>query len=286
MNLSFEEFKRVITGKVENEFPNYEIINKNILKDNDIYFNGIVVREPKSDISRIFYTEFLYEAYQHGTSMEELMEMVRNSVKVAVSFDFSKISRDFILENVRLAAMNTEKNSERLNNIPSFSNMDISFIPRCLFADSSFVVNHSLLKNFGITEEEIFEHAKKNTAKDINIRSLFADFAPECGDLPIFTVTNEFSIFGAGILGCPEALDKIGDRMLGNYAIIPASLHQLIVMPADEVMDIEDVREMIQDVNSTGLKETDYLSDNLFFYNTDRKELKIAEESDLDRDMD
>lgn len=289
MILNFEEFNKVLTDRIKNEFPGYEVVTREIQKDNGVVQPGIEIREPKSNAAPVFYPEKLYDAYQNGTGMDELIEMIKNSVKLAVPYNIAEISKEFILKSVRLSAINTEKNTERLKSVPSFSMLDLSFIPRCILSDNqtaSFVVNNDMLKSYGITEEELFESAKANTSKDLHTVTLSTMFAPECGEFPMYAITNRFKTYGAGILGCDKALEKIGDWLYGDYVIIPSSLHEIIVMPAPEVTSVADIREIISMVNETQISRTEYLSNNLYFYDTENGLLKIAEENDLDKEMD
>ena len=293
--MEFNEFKEEILRRIAEEFSGYSILEKQILKDNGVYLTGIEIREPGNNVAPMFYADNMYEAYQSGGTMDQIIDSIRVTLSKSMPFDIANISKEFVLKNARLVAVNTERNAERLKETPSFSNLGISFVPRCILNESlhgSFVINRSLLNSFGITEDEIMEAAKKNTVEDLQIKPLTEMLKsmgfpiPEIDAPAMYIVTNSAAHFGAGALGCPEALEKIGEKMGGDFAAIPSSVHELIVLPAADVPNVRGIIETISYVNETQVSETEYLSNNLFFYSAEEKVLKFAEEEDLDKEMD
>ena len=51
--------------------------------------------------------------------------------------------------------------------------------------------------------------------------------------------------------------------MKKDFYIIPSSIHEVLLMPVTEVVDVEYVKQMVQDVNMT-LDQKDILSYNIF----------------------
>ena len=76
-------------------------------------------------------------------------------------------------------------------------------------------------------------------------------------------LTCEGNQNGAGILFCHEYLKAIREK-IGNYYILPSSIHEVLIVPNDGTMDINDLNSIVQDVNANEVSENDYLADRAF----------------------
>ena len=74
------------------------------------------------------------------------------------------------------------------------------------------------------------------------------------------------TITRVSILQFPKLLRYIYGK-LGDYYIVPSSVYEQMIIPADKVDDIDGVKQIIHQVNSTVVKPTDMLSDKLLKYN-------------------
>lgn len=68
------------------------------------------------------------------------------------------------------------------------------------------------------------------------------------------------------ILQFPKLLRHIYGK-IGDYYIIPSSVYEQMIIPADKIYDIDHVKAIIHQVNDTVVKSTDKLSDKLLKYN-------------------
>ena len=113
-----------------------------------------------------------------------------------------------------------------------------------------------------------------NRARFMTIPTLFEDFASifnnpmkKLSEMENFNVMNpltcEGSWNGAGILFCQEYLKAIREK-IGDYYIIPSSIHEVLIVPNDGTMDINDLNFIVQDVNANEVSENDYLADRAF----------------------
>lgn len=149
---------------------------------------------------------------------------------------------------------------------------------------------------------ELYEHALPNTQKarpvkdkpviDM-IRGLAADL-PEAadpdlqefmnditGEVSLRVVTNENGRWGFAALFYPGVLERLQKKM-GRCWIIPASVHEALIMPADQEIPAEYLREVIAWVNEYEVEEADRLSDNLYKYNPETMEIEICRGGEAD----
>ena len=83
-------------------------------------------------------------------------------------------------------------------------------------------------------------------------------------------LTNSTGIFGAASLFYPFILEMIGERMGGNYYIIPSSVHETILIPDNEDYLLSELEEMVWEINRTELMAEDWLSDSVYYYDRTR----------------
>lgn len=83
--------------------------------------------------------------------------------------------------------------------------------------------------------------------------------------LECILVVSVDSITRVSILQFPKLLRYIYNK-IGVYYIIPSSVYEQMIIPADKIYDIDYVKEIIHQVNSTVVKSTDKLSDKLLKY--------------------
>ena len=66
-------------------------------------------------------------------------------------------------------------------------------------------------------------------------------------------------------------------RLECDFYILPSSLHEIILMREDMAPEMETLREMVQEINSTQVLVEDYLSDSIYYYDRNTKEVTIVE---------
>lgn len=84
--------------------------------------------------------------------------------------------------------------------------------------------------------------------------------------LDCILVVSIDAITRVSILQFPKLLRYIYDK-IGDYYIIPSSVYEQMIIPADKIYDIDHVKTIIHQVNNTVVKSTDKLSDKLLKYN-------------------
>lgn len=79
---------------------------------------------------------------------------------------------------------------------------------------------------------------------------------------PMNIATMKNKMHGAGLLYCEEFIKAI-QKKIGDFYILPSSIHKLIFVPIDAI-DKEHLTEMVRDVNATQVSENEYLADRAF----------------------
>ena len=90
---------------------------------------------------------------------------------------------------------------------------------------------------------------------------------------PLYVLTNTEFYYGASVIFYPGMMEKIAERLGGDYFVIPSSIHETLLLPANTEVEIDGLSSIIQTVNRDCLAPEDKLSDHAYRYNTATREL-------------
>ena len=195
---------------------------------------------------------------------------------IDVSFfsDFDKVEK-----KLSFKLMGINGNEEYLANIPFRRIEDLAMVPVCIVRNDSIgegliTINDSHLDMWGITYEELWKNLMKSAGKVTPVKSFgMGDFLGE--DIindpetlnNLIVVTNKGQNYGAGAILYPGVLEDISEKYGVNLYILPASIHEVIVVPEKGDPDeAEMLKAIVHEVNSGGLSREEFLSDNIYFY--------------------
>ena len=143
--------------------------------------------------------------------------------------------------------MNTEKNREKLKEIPNRKFFDLSIYYRVKVltddknATASYILNNNVLEMIGITEDELYKIAYENTPKlfkpytlgmSIVMHKMLGEIPPLSQNLEVmFVSSNEISYNGSINILYPDELRAVSDIHEDDLYIIPSSIHEIILVP-------------------------------------------------------
>lgn len=189
---------------------------------------------------------------------------------------------------------------EDLNDVPHIKVLDLA-VMFYMFIDEenevSYLISNELAEKWGVTTEELYELAKKNTPQILGalvegigetINSMvFGKDSEETkmammndmfAGYPMIVLSNKRRCNGATALMYPKLLQLFYKKFNKGFHIVPFSCHELIIVnPSTEEQpdfDLEMLKNMILNVNKYELPAEEVLSDSLYYYNG--TELEIA----------
>lgn len=135
----------------------------------------------------------------------------------------------------------------------------------------SVVLTHNLCKTLGISEDEVFHQAIKNTAKEttcMEMGAILPFVAPNCG----------MYIISAGRLNGAGAIATLSNAIpFSSGYIFPSSIHELIFVPDEYSKETtEGYKEMVKEVNSTAVDPSDFLSDSVYYYDCVEQRISLV----------
>ena len=72
----------------------------------------------------------------------------------------------------------------------------------------------------------------------------------------------------------PDIMRDIADIIDSSFFMIPSSVHELLILPAETLEGWEKVKNMLKEINDTQVEPEEILSYSLYYY--DREEGKIS----------
>lgn len=70
---------------------------------------------------------------------------------------------------------------------------------------------------------------------------------------------------GAAVLLREDALKAVFEK-LGEFYILPSSIHEVLLLPVDDGVSASDLRGMVKEINATKVRPAEQLSDNVYKY--------------------
>lgn len=289
-----KEFTETIMVRLAERCPDFSFETTNVIKRNDEKLIGIIGRTSHA-LCPTVYVEPFYQNYRQGMSADEVIDRMAEifwqehlSVKSELSIrnnmeDFEKIKDRLIIV---LSSLDMNEQWLKDKCYRPFLNLAATvgiLVDVDETSNSIIHVKEKMLDMWNVTFEYIFEVAKENSFIESNIRfkdiydvltldgiSLDADAGL------LYVATNRHNFMGANLLMNNSFLYEIAEKLQDSFYIIPSSVHELLVLPACQVQDIEGLNLLIQNINDTEVILSDRLSYTLYYYDCTTHKVSIA----------
>ena len=296
--MDIKEFGKMLAAEVKDVLGgDYHIEVSEVVKNNGVIRNALAIRKEGEFVSPTIYIDSFFEDYRNGVM---LMSIVKDLVKMyhASSVPAAGMEMDFFRDFSEVSGrmyyklVNYEKNKVSLKDIPYRKVLDLAMVPLCrvdndIIGSGNITVTNTHLRMWEISEEELWENIKENAPKlaPVKVRGLADvlqritgcedDLFPVCG---IYVVSNEADCLGAGAALYPGVLKGLAEDHECDLYIIPSSIHEVLVLPDSEFgIDVNNLRSIINEVNTSTVGDEEILSDNLYVYHSDSDRLLIAD---------
>lgn len=96
----------------------------------------------------------------------------------------------------------------------------------------------------------------------------------------MYVLSNDQKLNGAAVILNEKAMEDITEKIGGDFYVLPSSIHELLIVPKEEGMELADLEAMVQEVNATQVAPEDKLSDHVYEYDAQEKELFRADRAE------
>ena len=318
--LNFEEFKKAIVDNIKDylpaKFEESDVVVKQILKNNDTVLDGLTIPNPDTNVAPTIYLNQFFEEYQNGKGLNDIIgdiadmyiaNTVDQQMDVSIVTDFEKAKG-----NILPRLVNAEENQELLAQRPHMIMDDLAVtyhleIGKHDNGNMSVAITNTILDMYGISQEELHDLAVANleekmpatfqgmseVVKEMMLPQIMSDLGlskeaaldyieqmiPD-GNEQMYVLSNDSRLNGAAAVLNEKAMEDIAEKVGGDFFILPSSIHELLVVPKQDGMELSDLEAMVQEVNATQVAPEEKLSDHVYEYDAKEKELYRADKAD------
>ncbi len=299
MKMNFDEFKEAVVNRVLDYLPDSfkgSEVNLNVVnKPNNIRLTGLTIRKVDSRMAPTIYLEEFYSQFEAGENMGTVLRRIAE-MRVAQEteyidlndiLDFEKC-RDKILPRLYGFEMNEEVIENRAyTRFEDFVVMYVVDLGETGNGRMSLPIEKTILDQWKITVEELHKVAVENQHKlqqgtfksmaevmkaimyDVDMPDEYIDemFAPSEGIM--YVISNKNNMHGSSMILDKEFMDEVVDKIGGNFIVLPSSIHEVIVVPDDDSVELDYMEAMVYEINRTQVNQEDRLSDHVYRYSKD-----------------
>lgn len=288
--MQFDEFSNLVVERVKDflpeEFKKASVSLQVVTKANDVKLTGLTISSVQSNVAPTIYLESFYEKYEDGEDIDAILKRiaeVRLEHEVADDFDASLVTDfDRCKHLIVPRLVSVDMNMEMLERRPHML-MDELAVFYCIHLDcckdgtASIAITNDILKMWDMDVADLHELAVNNlpsvlpsTFKGMNevMMEMTGMEFPEVEE-KMYVLSNVQKVNGASALLDKEIMNTVIERVGNDFYILPSSLHEVLIVPADAGMDVSDLEVMVQEVNATQVSIEDKLSDHVFKYSAD-----------------
>ncbi len=304
--MNFNEFIEVIKSKVEVKLGDNHLVEcKQVLKNNGVTYHALHIRKEGNNTSPTIYLEPFYNIYLNqgadrvnNNLINEITKLYTENIDSPPYMNevWKFTDYEFAKNKIMYKLINTQQNRELLKKVPNIPYLDLSIVFYLYFgADDNeqytAMVYNTHKEIWGVDSEIIYHHAMANTqnAFPASIRSLqqimqeFAQLANledfsdnKILEPPIYVLSNTKRVNGAGVLLYANILEGFSEKRGCDLIILPSSTHEVLLIPADNDVDFQELQAMVKDINITEVPAEDRLSDHVYLYERNTNTIYIA----------
>lgn len=306
MNNFREELMKVLQANLGESF---EVSETETVKKNETKLGGITIKEKDSNIAPIFYLEGYHDDYVKGIlTLEDISDRIIGAMdeKKDVAAVADKVRHYEEIKDMLYPTMiNFEANANALAERPYVRMLDLAKVAMIRFEDleggsAAIQVTNSILQYWNIDEETLFEQCHKNAAKNyppvvtnicnmlhemaeekqIDDADLFLDLMDEDSPMQMYVITNWRKNFGAEAICNLPLLHQLSMKKDADLFIFPSSVHELIFMYDNAEGGCGFTSEGIKEINETQVLTHERLSNSIYKYDRQRRQVVIYEQGD------
>lgn len=169
-----EFFEKVVNSMRERFGEEYNIMLKEIVKNNHVILNGLVIINKAMNVSPTIYLDIFWDAYRAGIRYDRIIDRIeqiyrrdipQESIDMVFFTDFERVKDRICFEIV-----NAKENEELLSDIPYIPFLDLAI---CFYyaysneelGEGTILIHNSHIKLWNASAEQLMELAKENTPR-------------------------------------------------------------------------------------------------------------------------
>lgn len=288
-----EKMKREFSKRLQEKMDDIEITFSKFPKGNQM-IDGIAIRKKGKHHGVIVDLNSIYSLVQRSCDFNLVLTTVIFQVVDSLSHDKDANDMKDAFSHkkdikIMIQLVNRAKAQELLLYIPHRPFLDLEITYRMIENITeegmiSCIINEKLMKQYGWTEEDLYQMAMSQHVMKTKtflltdfILSIYKQNVCETGSMPSYVLTNEHDFYGANEILYSENLQKLSDRFQSDLYILPSSIHECIAVSVNDI-SVNEAQKLVRDTNAEVVPEEIQLSDNVYLYERESGNIKIAED--------
>lgn len=295
--MNFTNFVDRVQTEIEKKIgTDYYVDILEFQENNGIASAGLYVGKGLNGIAPVIRMDSYFVQCQNGMAMDDIVSDIINTVQddtMGQSLSMEDILNfSQMKERIILRLINTEANRQMLDNVPHRGWMDISVVYYLLLGrDTSgqmtTLISNELIHEWGVKAEDLYDVAHENMKRlfPVEIRSMSEVMAeileetlgedsdrewiePLVGSdvTPTYVLGNGTGLYGAGGILPGLGIEDFANKLGTDLIVLPSSVHEVILVPAKEGMDLDGMAMIVKNINQTQVPMNDRLSDSIYYF--------------------
>ena len=291
--MTYQEFITHIKESMQEKLGSHVTVTlQDITKNNDTHLDGLTILSTSSNISPTIYLNYYYSQYTQGREASDILAEILNiyeTNKPDASIDVSFFtSYDKVKSRIVFKLINYKKNKDLLKDVPYFQFLDLAIVFNCLIktddtGSATILIHNHHLALWQITKDDLYALAILNTPSllpyDLRsmtdvLKELFQHdpvndsnlFQPSDSACPMYLLSNHCKLNGSGCILYQNLLESFAVRLKSDLYILPSSIHEVLIIPANHNNSYQELSAMVREVNATQVSQDEILSDHVYYF--------------------
>lgn len=298
MPMNYETFKKELIQQLEMRYSEdeYKIHIRSVIKNNGLHLDGLCIFKAGKHISPTIYLNDYYDRYLQGSNLAELLDTLiceyESGLKMAPEIDVINSYYEAVQSQIVMRLVNYEKNKEILEECPYIPFFDLAITFRWLahwdeIGISTALITNAEMQRWEISLEQLYADAMANTQRifPADICGL-KDLLQDQDDLifnqqiELFVLTNSQGVNGATSILYQDLLKEFAAERQTNLYLLPSSIHEILICPEQEDVSVNMLLSLVREANHVVVTMGEVLSDNIYYYDYKKDQIRFIENSD------
>ena len=301
--MTYKQFKTDIVAALSDHFPDdVEIVIHQVIKNNDQILDGLVITQKDINISPTIYLNYYYEQLiTDDISFDHILQEIlseyqthQKSAPIDISF-FSNYN--IVKDQIIYRLINHKRNSTLLKDVPFLPYLDLAIV-FCVLLESNddsnatILIHNSHLSLWNLSANDLFSLAMNNTPKLMkaslrNMEEVLTEYFNSDDMMPpfqeetsfdhnktaMYVLSNQSNVHGACCILYQNLLEKFAQEIGCDLYILPSSIHEVLLIPANGDKSRSELDQMIHEVNDTQVADEEVLADHAYYFSMQKNSI-------------
>lgn len=293
--MDYKEFVNSMKEDLREAFPGVSITDAHVEKLQGQSYDGNTVTPENGRMGVSLDLMPYFDLVDGGADYADVLDHITGKLETEMAqmpqvsserlSDYSAMKENLVMQIVGQAG-----NEEMLSNVPHKEMEDMAVVYRFDMGEShmgsmSVLITNSMMENYGITTEQLhqdaLEAAPQNRPPVIKgmgevLAEMMGGPVPDTPDF-LYVATTPDKVQGAAVIAYPGFMEEAAQKLGGDFAVLPSSVHEVLLVPDDGKTDMSAFKQMVSQINSSEVLPEDRLTDNAYHYDSVNKVFETAD---------